>query len=277
MDREKRVANYFLLAFGLISIALMSLPLTGKVQAFRAYAAYLYDPLPYYGFQGLQRIRQLPPDVVRLITADAYSRELEAELKQTALLRAEAEGLRRENERLAASLSLSTSAPKALRWARVIEREPQNWHRALMIDAGAEDGLEVGSPVLAAEDGRLAVAGRIVETSRRTSKVLLLSDELSAVAAYFPEGQWEGLVQGQGSVRLKMNYLPVEAQVRIGDKVATSPTSATFPPDILIGMVSKVFERDPFLAFQVVEVSPAVHPGRLKEVLILRRKRKEAP
>ena len=44
------------------------------------------------------------------------------------------------NERLALALSLSTAAPGGLRWARVIERDPQNWHRALMIDAGAEDG-----------------------------------------------------------------------------------------------------------------------------------------
>lgn len=277
MDREKRVANYFLLAFGLISLALMSLPLTGKVQALRAYAAYLYDPVPYYGARGLQRIEQLPKDVVRLVTADARARGLEEDLKQTALLRADLESLRRENERLTAALSLSTSAPKALRWARVIEREPQNWHRALMIDAGADEGLEVGVPILAVEEGRLAVAGRVVETARRTSKVLLLGDELSAVAAYLPQGQWEGLVQGQGSGRLKFNYLPVEAQVRVGDQVATSPTSATFPPDILIGRVSRVFERDPFLAFQVVEVAPAVSPGRLKEVLILKRKRKEAP
>ena len=277
MDREKRVANYFLLAFGLVSIALMSLPLTGKVRAFRAFAAYVYDPLPYYGSQGLQKIQGLPSDVVRLVTADARNRALEEELRQTGLLRSEVEGLRRENERLAQALSLSTAAPGGLRWARVIERDPQNWHRALMIDAGAEDGLEIGSPVMAAVSGQIAVAGRIVETGRRTAKVLLLSDDLSAVAAYLPEGQWEGLVQGQGSYRLKMNYLPVEARLKIGDKVATSATSATFPPDLLVGTVSRVFERDPFLAFQTVEVVPAVHPGQLKEVMILRRKRKEAP
>jgi rod shape-determining protein MreC len=277
MDREKRVANYFLLAFGLVSIALMSLPLTGKVRAFRAFAAYVYDPLPYYGSQGIQKIQGLPSDVVRLITTDARNRALEEELRQTGFLRSEVEGLRRENERLALELSLSTTVPGGLRWARVIERDPQNWHRALMIDAGADDGLEIGSPVMAALSGQIAVAGRIVETGRRTAKVLLLSDDLSAVAAYLPEGQWEGLVQGQGSSHLKMNYLPVEAQLKIGDKVATSPTSATFPADLLVGTVSRVFARDPFLAFQTVEVAPAVHPGQLKEVMILHRKRREAP
>jgi rod shape-determining protein MreC len=177
---------------------------------------------------------------------------------------------------LAQALSLSTAAPAGLLWAHVIERDPQSWQSSLIIDAGDQEGVAVSEPVLAPRAGRLGVVGRITEVSWHTAKVLLLSDELSAVAAYLPESQWEGLVQGRGSSRLKMNYLPVEAELRIGDEVATSPTSATFPPDLLIGTVSRVFERDPFLAFQTVEVAPAVHPGRLKEVLILHRKRKGA-
>jgi len=277
MNRENRVANYVLLVFGFFSIVLLSLPLTSKVRAFRAYAAYIYNPVPYYGSRGLLRMRELPSEVVRVIQADARNRQLEEELKQTALLRSEVESLRRENGRLAQALSLSTSAPGGLVWARVIERDPQNWHRSLIIDAGDQEGVAVSEPVLAAHAGRLGVVGRITEVGRHTAKVLLLTDDLSAVAAYLPKSQWEGLVQGQGSSRLKMNYLPVEAQMRIGDEVATSPTSATFPSDLLVGTVARVFERDPFLAFQTVEVAPAVHPGRLKEVLILHRKRKEAP
>lgn len=277
MNREKLVANYFLLAFSGIAIILLSLPLTGKVQAFRAYAAYLYDPLPYYGSQGLLKLRDLPSEVVQVLTADMRNRRLEEEMKQTVLLRTEVESLRRENERLAAALTLSTAAPSELRWARVIERDPANWHRSLIIDVGEEVDVLAGMPVLAPHAGRLGVVGQITEVSPHTAKVLLLTDELSAVAAYLTGSKWEGLAQGQGSYGLKLNYLPVDAQIRIGDEVATSPTSATFPPDVLIGTVSKVFERDPFLAFQTVEIAPAVHPGRLKEVMILHRKRKGAP
>jgi len=277
MNRDRRVANYYLLVFGFVSIVLLSLPLTSRVRAFRAFASYLYDPLPYYGGRGLLKMRELPSDVARLIDADARSRQMEAELKETALLRTEVEALRRESERLSHALSLSTAAPEGLLWAHVVERDPQNWQRSLIVDAGEQEGVAVNEPVLAPHAGRLGVVGRITEVGRHTAKVLLLSDELSAVAAYLPASQWEGLVQGQGSSRLKMNYLPVEAKVRIGDEVATSPTSATFPPDLPIGTVSRAFERDPFLAFQTVEVAALVHPGALKEVLILRRKSEGTP
>ena len=62
MNREKRVANYYLVAFGFVSIVLLSLPLTSKVRAFRAYAAYLYAPVPYYGSRGLLKLRELPSE-----------------------------------------------------------------------------------------------------------------------------------------------------------------------------------------------------------------------
>lgn len=274
MNREKRVANIFLLIFGGISVILLSLPLTGKVRAFREFASYVYDPLPYYGGQGIEKLNALPVDVARLISADARVRELEEELRRHELQRAENDALRRENARLAGELSLSTTAPTALRWAHVMERDPQGWNRSLIVDAGETDGVELNAPVMASCSGRLCVVGRIVETAARTSKVLLLTDELSAVAAYMPASQWEGLVQGQGTSRMRMNYLSVEAQPRVGEDVVTSPTSATFPADLPIGTVSRVFDRDPFLAFQTVEVSPAAPASRLKEVLILRRKKR---
>jgi hypothetical protein len=38
---------------------------------------------------------------------------------------------------------------------------------------------------------------------------------------------------------------------------------------MLIGTVSKIFEKDPFLAFQSVEVTASVPATAVKEVLIL--------
>lgn len=276
MNREKRVANYLLSGFGLVSFILLSLPMTGKVRALRAYAAYLMTPLPYYGSRGVERLASLPAGVSRIISVDMENRRLTVEIKEAALLHAEVQALRRENERLALALSLSTSAPGALLWARVMERSPQTWNRSVLIDAGEEEGVEVNSPVLGAQGRTLGVVGRVTEVDPRTSKVLLLGDELSAVASYLPSSRWEGLVQGGGGARLAMNYLPVEAVVRVGDAVATSQTSATFPPDLPIGTVTKVFDREPFTAFQSVEVTPTVPPGSLDEVMVLRRRKRGA-
>src|SRR5437867_10577869 len=82
------------------------------------------------------------------------------------------------------------------------------------------------------------------------SKVILLSDEISSVASCIPVKSLEGLIEGQGTGLLKLNYLPMESQVAAGDLVFTSNTSVTFPADILIGTISKTLPQDPFLTFQ---------------------------
>jgi rod shape-determining protein MreC len=151
-----------------------------------------------------------------------------------------------------------------------MERDPARWYHGLMVDVGTREGVPLNAAVLAHAGGKVVVLGRIAEVSERTSKVLLVTDEFSSVAARLSSGTVEGLVQGQGTERLRMNYLHSEATVTPGDEVLTSATSATFPPGLLIGRVAKGYARDPFLAFQSAEVRPGFDPASVKEVMILK-------
>lgn len=270
MTRDNsRTANTILLILGGLSLALLLFRLTGKVAIFRAVASYLLQPIPYYSSQVFERFASLPSEAAQLISLDIQLREAQRELKEAAFLRSEVKSLRRENDRLREALGMSAQADRIVRWARVLERNPMSWNRSILVSAGTEAGIEVNAPVLGLQGDRFGVVGRVIETGTNVSKVLLLSDDLSAVAAHMPEKSWEGLIQGQGSSRLRMNYLPLEAELAVGDPVTTSPTSATFGPGLLIGTVTKIFEKDPFLAFQSVEVMPVVLTGALKEVMIL--------
>ena len=267
--RNRRGSDYLLLIFSIVSLVLLLLPLTGRVQAFRAVVSYLFNPVPYYGSQVLQRLSGLPSDAARLISQDLELLRLRRELKEAALIRSEVASLRIENERLLDALGIKPQPGWVIRWARVMERDPLHWHRSVMVDAGKDDGVHLSAPVLGIVGERVGVVGRVVEVGRNTAKVLLLTDDLSAIAAHIPEKKWEGLVQGNGHSRVRMNYLPVEAKLQVGDRVVTSPTSVMFPSNLMIGTVSKVFPAGPFLTFQSVEVTPAVPVDMLKEVMIL--------
>ena len=70
--------------------------------------------------------------------------------------------------------------------------------------------------MLGPRDGRLVAVGRIVDIRPNSSTVLLLTDELSAAAAYLSSGTLEGLVQGQDGPRLRMNYLNAESELSTG-------------------------------------------------------------
>ncbi|HEX4047198.1 MAG TPA: rod shape-determining protein MreC, partial [Elusimicrobiota bacterium] len=270
MQRETRIAHYVVGSLTALSLILLSLPLSSPVRAFKACASYVLDPISYEGEQGAQRLAEAPSRVRELLSADIENRRLEEELRRMSWLKATVDGLSLENDRLRLSLGLKTPPGRHPIWAHVMERDPQHWYGSVGVDAGADRGVSLNDPVLARKGDTVVAVGRVIEVRPLTSTVLLLSDQRSAAAAYLSSGTLEGLVQGQDGPYLRMNYLNSEARLVPDDYVYTSPTSATFPPDILIGRVARVDPRDPFLAFQSVEVAPALDGGALQEVLILR-------
>ena len=271
MQRESRIAHYVVGVLTAFSLVLLSLPLSSPVRSFKACASYLFDPLVYEGEHGFERLAGIPARVSELITADMENRRLQDELRRMSWLQATVESLSVENERLRRALALKAPAGRRPVWARVIERDPLHWYGSIAVDAGADRGVGLNDAVLGRYGDALVAVGRIIEVRPKSSTVLLLTDERSAVAAYLSSGTLEGLVQGQpnNTAHLRMNYINSEAAISADDSIYTSPTSATFPPDVLIGRVAQVNPRDPFLAFQSVDVSPALNAAALQQVLIL--------
>ncbi len=270
MQRETRIANVVLGALSALALLFLSLPLSTPVRSFKAGAGYLLDPLAYHGEAGYRRVAGLPQRIRQLLQADIANESLRAELRRGEWLATTVSTLSLENERLRGALALKAPAGRSPAWVNVMERDPIHWYRSLVVDAGSDRGVSLNDPVLGPRDGRLVAVGRVVDVRPYTSTVLLLTDELSAAAAYLSSGTLEGLVQGQDGPRLRMNYLNAEARLSEGDSVYTSPTSATFPSGILIGRVARVNPRDPFLTFQSVEVTPVADASSYQELIILR-------
>jgi rod shape-determining protein MreC len=270
MQRETRIAHYVVGTLTALSLVLLSLPLSSPVRSFKACASYVLDPLSYEGERGFQKLAETPSRVQALLSADIENRRLKDELKRTSWMKSSVESLTLENERLRAALGLKTPPGRHPVWVHVMQRDPQHWYGAVGVDAGVDRGVALNDPVLGRKGDSVVAVGRIVEVRPSESIVMLLTDERSAVAAYLSSGTLEGLVQGQDGSHLRMNYVNSEARVVPSDSVYTSATSATFPPDVLIGRVARVYPRDPFLAFQSVEVAPALDAASLQEVVILR-------
>lgn len=270
MQRETRIAHYVVGSLTALSLVLLSLPLSSPVRSFKTFTSYLFDPLAFEGERGYQKVAQAPERVRQLLSADIENRRLTEELRRMSWLKSSVESLSVENERLRAALGLKTPPGRHPVWAHVMERDPLHWYGSVALDAGEDRGLSLNDPVLSLSGDAVVAVGRIVEIRPRTATVMLLTDQRSAAAAYLSSGTLEGLVQGQDASHLRMNYINTEARIVPADSVYTSPTSATFPPDVLIGRVARVYPRDPFLAFQAVEVAPAFDAAALQEVLILR-------
>jgi rod shape-determining protein MreC len=202
-------------------------------------------------------------------TEDSAPSALEAGGRSSDEERRKIHVLSEENSRLRAVLELKESRwPKAI-LAHVAGRDPQRWFQEIVLDKGKEENLQIDAPVLAVVEGREALVGRIVEMSAHVSKVMLLQDSLSEVAATVsgPTGE-DGVVEGSNAHALVLKFLDRGSQVKIGDLVLTSGLGKAFPPGIPIGWVEGL-EPDPRQLFLQARLRPAARSNQIRVVLVL--------
>jgi rod shape-determining protein MreC len=193
-------------------------------------------------------------------------RENELLLQQNRLLAAELRRLqevRLTNERLQKLLDFREQQDLTGLPAQVITEDASSWFRTVMIDKGSADGVREGMPVVVAE----GVAGRIIRTTTHQSRVLLITDASSAIAALVQRNRTRGVCRGRGDT-LNFDFALREKDIQVGDLVITSGTGGVFPKGLPVGTVVRV-EREEYGLFQVVEVMPTVDFSRLEEVLVL--------
>lgn len=172
--------------------------------------------------------------------------------------------LRQENERLKKLLALKQGSLFLTVAAEVIAGFPDNWSRGVMIDKGLRAGIKVGNAVI----GESGLAGRVVEVSLQTAKVMLLNDPDSSVSAFLQRTREEGLISGNIAGTLQMRYLDKDSDVAIGDVILTSGLTRNYPPGLLIGRVIGIND-DPHGLDKRCLVEPFVNLKSIEEVLVI--------
>jgi rod shape-determining protein MreC len=118
------------------------------------------------------------------------------------------------------------------------------------------------------------VVGRVVALGPHAAKVQLLLDRDSGVGVRVERSRVSGVVAGQvgfadtGTYDLVMRYVPLAADVVVGDVVVTSGQDQMFPKGLLVGHVSSV-SRSTGL-FKDVIVTPSAGFERLEQVMVVR-------
>jgi rod shape-determining protein MreC len=197
-------------------------------------------------------------------TADE-NRQLKEQNRSLQAALTQSDEIRLENARLRLLLDFKEAQEIDTLPARVIAEDASSWFRTIMIDKGHEHGVSEGMPVVVAE----GVVGRIVRSSPRYSRVLLITDASSAVASLLQENRARGVCRGQGE-QLVFDFVLRQEEVKVGDRVVTSGMGGVFPKGLVIGNVKSV-DRQEFGLFQAIEVTPAVDFSHLEEVLVLLR------
>jgi rod shape-determining protein MreC len=168
------------------------------------------------------------------------------------------------NERLQKLLQLRSSLNAPALAASVIGEDGSPWFKTVVIDRGSVDALREGMPVIA-NDG---VVGQLVKVADGSSRVLLLTDHASGIAALVQRSRARGVVKGTGGGRCSLEFALQEEDVKVGDTVVTSGIGGIFPKGLPIGEVTMV-KKGEYGIFQTVEIRPRVNISKLEEVLVI--------
>lgn len=198
-----------------------------------------------------------------LIDTERHNETLRAENRRLQGELSDMQEVRLANERLRKLLDFRQQTGLSGIAARIIAIDASSWFRTVLIDKGRQHGLREGLPVVVAE----GAVGRVVKCTPYQSRVLLVTDASSAVAALVQRSRTRAICRGQGDY-LTLEFALRREDISVGDRIVTSGTGGIFPKGLILGRASAV-ERGSYGLFQNVTVVPEVDFTRLEEVLVL--------
>ncbi len=171
--------------------------------------------------------------------------------------------LEEENMRLRRLVRMAGKVPEPCRTARVIAVGGSNWFRTAVVDAGAAEGCQLGSPVVDC----WGVVGRLLRVHPHHSVILLATDKRSVVGVALEDHPGiYGFVKGDGRFGAVLENLSRFAVPRKGERLTTSGLGEIFPKGIPVGVVDEV---DSSSRRTVIRVRLSARINDLQEVLIV--------
>ena len=141
----------------------------------------------------------------------------------------------------------------------------------ITIERGALQGVKKEMAAIS-PDG--SIVGIVIEVNDNYSKIMSLLHRNSKVSAMLKRDKVAGTVEWDGSNPdiLTLKNISKSAEPKIGDSVLTSPYSASFPAQLMLGRVTKVVV-DPSSNFLTLELKSATNFYNLEFIYLVENKR----
>lgn len=170
-----------------------------------------------------------------------------------------------ENARLKEMLDLKPDSSYKFIAAQVIATGTDNGINTRILNVGEQDSVGENMAVVNAD----GLVGKIIAVSEKESEVQLLMDHDCWVGVRLQKSREMGIVGWDGNPWLNLHYIPKNIPLEIGELVLTSGMSRIYPPDLKVGLVSKI-DEDENEMFQKIRVKPAVNFNSIEEVFVIR-------
>lgn len=249
-------------SFVLLVMAAVALMVLGRVdpasvESLRTRITDAFSPLMAMFTQPAASIGDIAEDIHDLARLRAENDALLAENAALQEYRQAAFRLEAENLSLRTLMNYRPTVPHAFLSARVIGDNSGAFVRSLMVNIGAQNGLQDGQAAM----GPSGLVGRVVQTGQKTARILLITDLNARIPVVLEDSRQRAVLGGDNSDRPRLMYLPPDAQVEVGARVVTSGHGGMFPPGLAVGTVASVDGG-------LVRVEPIEDLGRIEYVRI---------
>jgi rod shape-determining protein MreC len=271
MALYRRTRSTRLLVIGLVLASLMTITVdfrggeSGPLAGLGRTALGIVSPLQEAVSTIFRPVTDFIQGVTEIGSLRAENERLKDQLREMAREQQETVTLRREHEELTKLFGLSERLQLVTIGAEVISETPSNFEYSVVINRGAEDGIEVDMAVIGPE----GLFGRVVRVSGASAVVQLIIDPDSAVPVRLAASGETGILEGRREHDLQLGLIDPNTTVRPGELVETSGLGGVFPPGIPVGVVSVATADEASLTKHVL-VRPNVDFSKFPVVAVLR-------
>ena len=175
------------------------------------------------------------------------------------------EHLEQENAHLRELLQISRRVETRSIAADILYNAPDPFARKVILDRGAQQGVEPGLAVVDAN----GVIGQVTRVHPIQAEVTLLTDRNQSIPVSVVRNGVRGVLYGVGRGMLEMRHVLADVDIRPGDQLVTSGLDGVFVPGLPVATVTRV-NRDAD-AFARIDCEPLAAIERSVQVLVVGR------
>lgn len=252
--------------FAAISLVLMVVDarLHYLVEVRQGFVAILH-PLEVFATSPLRLYRQIDEHFSTQSTLLNETRQLREQNMRLSTDLQQLPAMQVENEHLRQLLEARQSLNQPARVAEIVHIGRDPFVQKIIVNLGSQQGVAAGQ---AAVDG-LGVIGQVTRAYPFSSEVTLITDRELAVPVQIERNGLRAIAFGHGrNNMLDVPYLPVNVDIKEGDKLVTSGIDGTYPVGLAVATVTRI-ERNVDSPFANIACTPVAGTDRHRQVLIL--------
>ncbi len=195
-------------------------------------------PISSSGRSAVQSGGRIDNYIANWWNAGQQNADLRAELDIARRRLIEARATELENRRLRELVNLIEGETETIATARLVNSSLTSTRRTATLFAGRNQGVMAGQPVRAAD----GLVGRIIDSGRTASRVLLLTDRSNIVPVRLTRDGTPAFTTGRGDGSVEVRSLEAgRDSFEEGDVLVTSGTGGIYPPNVPVAVIIQTF------------------------------------